>query len=38
VLVDDPAMAAARARELIVTALARELGVEAAAFDSRRQT
>jgi AcrR family transcriptional regulator len=38
VLVDDPAMTARRARELMVTALARELGLEPAAFDSRRQT
>ena len=38
VLVDDPAMASARARELIVSALAREVGAEPAAFDSRRET
>ena len=38
VLVDDPAMASERARELIVSALARELGAEPAAFDSRRGT
>jgi AcrR family transcriptional regulator len=38
VLVDDPAMASERARELIVGALARELGAEPAAFDSRRGT
>ena len=38
VLVDDPAMASGRARELIVGALAQELGAEPAAFDSRRGT
>jgi AcrR family transcriptional regulator len=38
VLVDDPAMDAPRARELIVTALARELGAEPAAFDPRGKT
>ncbi len=38
VLVDDPAMTSERARALIVTALANELGTDPAAFDSRRQT
>ena len=38
VLVDDPAMTSARARELIVGALAQELEAEPAAFDSRRET
>jgi AcrR family transcriptional regulator len=38
VLVDDPAMPAARARQLIVGGLAAELGLHEAAFDSRGGT
>ena len=38
VLVDDPAMELARARRLITDYLARELGTEAAAFDTRGGT
>ena len=36
VLVDDPAMPAARARSLIVGALARDLGADQSAFEWRR--
>ena len=38
VLVDDPAMSAARARSLIVAALARDLRADASAFDWRGGT
>ena len=38
VLVDDPAMTPARARALIVGALAAELGTDAEAFDRRGAT